>query len=88
MEDTSLEDFLESGSGEERETAEREDVGAASGAGDAVDDGSGTALNPPAPPAVTASWTPAGDACADCGNGAEWRWRDEVGLVCPDCKDW
>ncbi len=26
--------------------------------------------------------------CAACGESARERWRGEVGLVCPACKEW
>lgn len=40
------------------------------------------------PAAATATWTPDGGACADCGASVERRWRDGEALVCGDCKDW
>lgn len=40
------------------------------------------------PAAATADWSPGGAPCAACGTIAEHRWRDERGMVCPDCKSW
>ena len=46
------------------------------------------------PATVTYAWSPAGDACADCGETADQRWRagegaaDPDSLVCADCKEW
>jgi hypothetical protein len=46
---------------------------------------------PPAtvePATVTASWSPDGAACDDCGSVVPYRWEGDGGLVCPDCKEW
>lgn len=40
------------------------------------------------PATVTAAWSPDGVACDDCGSVVVYRWTGEVGLVCPDCKEW
>lgn len=40
------------------------------------------------PMAPTYARSPDGEPCAACGLSTEVRWRDEVGLVCPDCKAW
>ena len=40
-------------------------------------------------PAVsTYAFSPDGAACDACGAVVQKRWRDESGLVCPDCKAW
>lgn len=40
-------------------------------------------------PAVsTFEFAPDGAECAICNAVVERRWRDEQGLVCPDCKEW
>lgn len=40
-------------------------------------------------PAVsTFEFAPDGAECAVCDAVVERRWRDERGLVCPDCKEW
>jgi hypothetical protein len=56
-------------------------------------DADGDEAPPLAPAAVdpahsTYDWSPDGAECADCGATVEARWRDESGLVCPDCKEW
>lgn len=91
MEETSLEDFLETGSRrEELDTADRDDRAATPGTGDGVDEagGTGAASNPSPSPAVTAAWSPAGGTCSACGEDVAWRFRQDDELVCPDCKDW
>lgn len=40
------------------------------------------------PMAPTYARSTAGGACAACGATVEVRWRDDAGLVCPDCKAW
>lgn len=40
------------------------------------------------PMAPTYARSPDGEACAACGLSTEVSWRDDVGLVCPDCKAW
>lgn len=40
------------------------------------------------PMAETFAWSPAGDACAVCGETVEERWRDGDELVCGECKAW
>ncbi|WP_255197934.1 DUF7573 domain-containing protein [Halorarius litoreus] len=40
-------------------------------------------------PAVsTYAFAPDGAACDSCGAVVQKRWRDDAGLVCPDCKQW
>lgn len=41
-----------------------------------------------APAAPTATWTPDGAACADCGAVVGRRWRDGDALVCAACRGW
>lgn len=44
---------------------------------------------PPGPQLeITYRWDGAGIACAACGHTSDRLWRDEAGLVCPDCKGW
>lgn len=40
------------------------------------------------PARSTYAFAPAGAPCTACGAVVERRWRDEQGLVCPDCKVW
>lgn len=48
----------------------------------------------PAPPTLTYTSSPDGDACDECGETVQNRWRagegaeDPDALVCPDCKTW
>lgn len=48
----------------------------------------------PAPATVTYAWSADGDACAECGETTDARWRagegaaDPDALVCPSCKEW
>jgi hypothetical protein len=48
----------------------------------------------PEPPSLTYTSSPDGDACAECGETVENRWRagegaeDPNALVCPECKVW
>lgn len=40
-------------------------------------------------PAIsTYAWSPAGTACASCGDSVNRRWRDGDDLVCESCKSW
>lgn len=36
----------------------------------------------------TYAWSPDGAPCAACDATVQRRWRDDSGLVCPDCKEW
>lgn len=58
---------------------------AADEAGDASD-AAGDA--DPEPAVSTCDFAPDGAPCAACGETVERRWRDDRGLVCPDCKAW
>lgn len=44
--------------------------------------------DPVEPAVATYDWTPSGAECGECGAVVERRWRDDAGLVCPDCKTW
>ena len=36
----------------------------------------------------TLRWSPDGGTCSACDERASRLWRDDSGLVCPDCKSW
>ena len=40
------------------------------------------------PAAATYVWNGDGGVCNACGERSGRRWRQEDGLVCPDCKEW
>lgn len=76
---------------EEEQAGEREGEGAEVQVGEREGEGADDAPVDPAvvePMAPTYAWLADGGACAACGASAEVRWRDDVGLVCPDCKAW
>jgi len=58
------------------------------------DDEADEATDRPEPPSRTYTSSPDGDACAECGEMVQRRWRageaaeDPDALVCPDCKEW
>ncbi len=84
--DASLDDFLGAG-GESDDRDEGADAAGAEGDdhGDATPDPPSDAV---APATATATWTPGGAACADCGDVVERRWRDGDAFVCSACKEW
>lgn len=82
MEETSLEDFLDGGTTDERADAATSGQGATEAAHDGTPDESADS------PTVTAAWSPDGARCAACGERVAWRWGAEADLVCRDCKDW
>lgn len=101
MDDTSLTDFLdEDGAGEDSSPddggEERTDAGQKAGnASDECrpDDSSSNDVAPVNPgdvePATsTAAWSPGSATCDACGARTDWRYRDDAGLVCPDCTSW
>lgn len=60
-------------------------AGTAAAAEDAPDANGDRAVDPKP---ATYAWSPSGGECARCGATVDARWRDETGLVCPDCKEW
>jgi len=62
-------------------------LGAEDGAGEPDEPEAGAAPAQRAPPS-TFAFVSEGAACTACGAAVTRRWRDEAGLVCPDCKDW
>lgn len=40
------------------------------------------------PATSTAAWSPGSATCDACGARTDWRYRDDAGLVCPDCTSW
>ena len=58
---------------------------------DAVgDDGDSPYVDPEGvePAETTYAWGGDGGVCDACGERSERRWRQDDGLVCPDCKEW
>lgn len=102
MRNTSLDEFLDADEGTSDEELQDETSDERAGLDaepNRVDESNGTTAEPdpdaadpdadPVEPATsTFDWTPTGAECADCGVVVERRWRDDVGLVCPDCKTW
>jgi hypothetical protein len=100
MEETSLEDFLDA----TNEVGEARAAGDAAGDGSAPaggTEGAGSTDEADAPlpdatsdavasdgPAVTATWSPAGGTCGECGSRVRRRWAAAGTLVCGDCKEW
>lgn len=100
MEETSLEDFLEATSqgGDDRDAGDAAgDESAAAGG----NDGAGSTVEADAPPpddeteaaagdgpTVTATWSPAGGTCGECGATVRRRWAAAGTQVCRDCKEW
>lgn len=77
--------------GAEEAATGNDERGASSAAADDATPDDATAPGPAADAAgidTTYQWDPEGRPCAACGAVVERRWRDEDGLVCPDCKDW
>jgi hypothetical protein len=81
--DASLDDFVGGDGNSDDATTPDDETGVAD------DDG---VTNPPTdgvePTTTTATWSPTGAACADCGTVVERRWRDDERFVCVDCKEW
>lgn len=97
MDDTSLEDFLDTTD----EDGEAADDGGADGddadgaAADGTDAAAESATSDPAasapdvePATTTYRWTPTGATCTVCGEQTQRCWGSAEGLVCPDCKEW
>ncbi|MXR52008.1 hypothetical protein GRX03_10405 [Halovenus sp. WSH3] len=42
----------------------------------------------PDPTTATATVSPGGASCEDCGETVTRRWRDDGAYVCGDCKEW
>lgn len=93
MGNTSLDDFVESEESatdpaEPSETAGPSDAveSPESDAGPVVAESAGEQAVDPA--VSTCDFAPDGAPCAACGEAVERQWRDDRGLVCPDCKEW
>lgn len=76
MDDSSLDEFLDTGTGDDSSTADET----------ATDETPDTAE--PGPAAVTAQWTPAGAACDRCGAETRRLWTEDDSAVCRSCKEW
>ena len=98
MDDTSLSDFAEAGSTDGDGAASSTDADAVEETADERLDaetadpeaGGGSPVDPATvePAAPTATWRPAGDPCAACGEPTGWRWPETGRSVCADCVDW
>ena len=82
----------ESTSGEASQDPDEE--GATAHSADPTADSDDVAAEGPAPATVTYAWSPEGDACAECGETVDTRWRagdgaaDPDAMVCASCKRW
>lgn len=95
MHDTSLDDFA---GGSEASEEAPSGTDAESGTPEVAESAASDAARPEAttessgnetePAVSTYDFTPGGAPCAACGESVEKRWRDDAGLVCPDCKTW
>ena len=79
----------EDGNSEPSEVEEDGDSEPSESAGDDATDeavsATDTTLEPMQP---TLRWSPDGETCSACNERAGRLWRDDDGLVCPDCKSW
>ncbi|MFT4923843.1 MAG: hypothetical protein ACI8XM_003075 [Haloarculaceae archaeon] len=82
MDETSLEDFLDTDDASDGEDATVDDRSAVDDPGPAVDPETVD------PATATAEWSPAGVACPSCGETANRRWIAEDTFVCADCQEW
>jgi len=101
MDNRSLEEFLDAGAGD-GQTGAGEEPGTGGGSaetpgrdadaadGDAAGERDGTAdrADPAPADAATSTYAVTTGPCAACDETVDRRWRDDPGLVCPDCKEW
>ena len=97
-EDTSLDQFLDAGSGDDADSDGEGDRSAAvpdaDGEGDAARStveavrGDEEAATDTAPAAVTTRYDPDGVDCPSCGERVQRRWHDDGAFVCGACKEW
>ena len=88
MEDTSLDEFLET-AGEDEAVSDEGDGGAAASDETNLADCDGDEPVVDAEPATTtAQWSPAGSECEQCETTVNRLWVDDGTAVCRSCKDW
>lgn len=95
-ENRSLTDFATGGEGSSSDDSDVEDDAEVDGdAGDEADateseaePSEGGNAEPVDSAVSTYRWSAEGEACADCGETVERRWRDGDAYVCGDCKEW
>lgn len=90
MEDSSLDEFLESDGEGEREEGESDFEDPSSEPGDGVAEEEREAVREESvePAASTAQWTPSGAFCERCETETSRLWMDDDAIVCRDCKNW
>ena len=85
MDDTSLDEFLDSGSESDSERPATGDHP------DEAESGDGTeraASDGAAPATTTSRWAADGVVCALCESSVQRVWESADGLVCAACKEW
>lgn len=87
MEETSLDEFLESDSEEDDKQAGTTTGEPQQNRENEVATGA-EAENGSDPATATAQWTPDGAVCERCETTTNRLWMDDRTLVCRDCKEW
>ncbi|MFY4811563.1 DUF7573 domain-containing protein [Haloarcula sp. AONF1] len=87
-EETSLEDFLDTGDESEDEAESGTSAGGDTTETESEASDSEASTDAVEPAVTTYAWSPDGAACADCGAVVERRWTQDGVLVCGACKSW
>lgn len=88
MDDTSLDDFLDSGEEETSDGSDAETSEDIKRSEDPESDAGDPRATAVEPAARTLQWSPEGSDCEACGTTVDRRWHSEAGLVCAECKEW